>query len=145
MNRGTLSISANLNLEELNAKTATVTVEVENYTRLKELMDIYKDCPRTVFLAPLSASNLITIIIGEDYSTLKNVVGVCSLRAQKGIRSSEVHIGDLPAYPKYLPIRITSQRSSLTAPCGAVCNLCESFKKNECMGCPSTKYYHGPL
>jgi len=145
LDKGFISVTANLNLEALNAKAATVTVEVENYIRLKELMGMFKDCPRTVFLAPLTGSNLITVIVGEDSSTLENVIGVCSVRAQKGIRRSEVYVGNLPAYPKYLPIRIAGRHVSQTAPCGARCDRCESFKTEECVGCPSTKFYNGPL
>lgn len=145
MDRGFVAISANLNLEATGAKAALITVEVENYARLKELMDIFKDCPRTVFLMPLTGSNLISVILGEDLSTLENVVGVCSLRAQRGVRWSKVQIGNLPVYPKHLPIRIQLQRLSPVAPCGVRCNTCESFKNNECVGCPSTKFYNGPL
>jgi len=145
LKRGVVSFSASLNPEALGAKIATVTVEVENYARLKELMDMYKECPRTVFLAPLSGSDLMSVIIGVDLSTLERVVGVCSLRAQRGVRRSEVHIGNTPTYPRFLPIRITTPRSSQTAPCSARCDRCDSFTNRECVGCPATKFYHGPL
>lgn len=144
VDRGLVAISANLNLEAMGAKAAVITVEVENYDRLKELMERFKDCPRTVFLTSLTGSNLISVVVGEDLSTLENVVGVCSLRAQRGVRWSRVQIGNLPIYPKHLPVRIPAQRSHV-APCGARCDVCESFKNNRCVGCPSTKFYNGPL
>jgi Lrp/AsnC family transcriptional regulator for asnA, asnC and gidA len=143
--KGFLSIRANVNLEQINAKMAIITVETENYKRLKELISLFKDCPRTVFLASLSASNLISVIIGENQTTLQNVIGVCSIRAQKGIRRSEVFITDPPIYPKYLPIRISPQNRMNIAPCGTRCDICDSFQNNECLGCPSTQFYRGIL
>jgi len=143
--KGLVNISADLNVEALEAKIAAIIVEVENSRRLKELMELFKDCPRTVFLSGLSASNLLTIIAGEDLSTLESVIGVCSLRVQKGIRRSEVHMGSLPIYPRFLPIRITPHKKAEKAPCGARCNRCESFESKRCLGCPATKFYNGPL
>jgi DNA-binding Lrp family transcriptional regulator len=145
LGEGLIQISADLNVEALDAKIAAVLVEVENSPRLRELMELFKDCPRTVFLSGLSASNLLTIIVGEDMSTLESVIGVCSLRVQPGIRRSEVHIGSLPIYPRFLPIRVTPQKKAEIAPCGAKCNRCESFKSKRCLGCPATRFYRGQL
>ena len=143
--RDLIKVSANITLDPLKAKMATLIVEVENYPRLKELIDIFKECPRIIFLASLSASQLISIIIGEDLRTLENVIGVCSIRTQKGVRRSEVHIGDLPEYPKYLPIRISSSRDNEYSPCNIRCDVCGSFRRGECFGCPATPFYEGPL
>jgi len=145
LEEGLVNISAYLNVEALNAKIAAILVEVENIRRLKELMELFKDCPRTVFLSGLSASNLLTIVVGENLSTLESVIGVCSLRVQKGIRRSEVHIGSFPLYPRFLPIRIDPQKKAEIAPCGAQCDHCESFESKQCLGCPATRFYNGPL
>lgn len=135
-----------MNLEVLkNSKIAVVFVEVENYTRLSELVDMFKDCPRTIFLSALSASNLIAIIVGEDISSLESTVGFCSPRAQKGVRRSDIHIGDLPIYPKFLPIRIHASKDAEIAPCGFLCEECKQCKENKCLGCPATKFYKGSL
>jgi len=142
---GLVKVSADLNVEALDAKIAVILVEVENSGRLKELTELFKDCPRTLFLSGLTASNLLTIIAGENMSTLESVIGVCSLRVQKGIRRSEVHIGSLPIYPRFLPIQITPRKKSEVAPCRMRCNECKSFKSKQCLGCPATKFYHGPL
>jgi DNA-binding Lrp family transcriptional regulator len=144
INEGIVNISACLNTERLDAKVAVILVEVVNSKRLKELIEAFKNCPRTVLLSALSASNLLTIIVGEDFPTLESVIGICSLRVQKGVRRSEVYIGDLPTYPKFLPMRITAERKAC-APCGARCSACENFKNKQCLGCPATKSYIGPL
>lgn len=145
LKKGLIEVSAHLNLSTVGAKIATITVEVENYDRMKELIQLFKDCPRTVFLTSLTASQLLSIVVGEDLSTLENVVGVCSIRAQKGIRRSEVHVGNLPNYPKFLPIRVYSTNKGDIAPCKARCDTCNSFINHDCLGCPATSSYHGPL
>jgi len=144
INEGIVNISASLNTERLDAKVAVILVEVVNSIRLKELIETFKNCPRTVLLSALSASNLLTIIVGEDFRTLESVIGICSLRVQEGVRRSEVHIGNLPTYPKFLPMRITTEPKEC-APCGARCSACENFKSKQCFGCPATKSYIGPL
>jgi len=145
LGKGLVKISAVLNVEALDAKIAAILVEVENAQRLNELMELFKDCPRTLFLSGLTASHLLTIVTGENLSTLESVIGVCSLRVHKGVRRSEVHIGSLPIYPRYLPMQIASKRKSEVAPCGARCNQCRSFKTKQCLGCPATRFYEGPL
>jgi len=140
-----INISTCLNVEALNARIAAILVEVENSKRLKELIDIFKDCPRTIFMTGLSASNLLTIIIGENLSTLESVIGICSLRSQKGIRRSEVYIGSTPIHPQFLPVRVVSNKESEVAPCGANCSLCDNFLSKQCLGCPSTRFYEGSV
>jgi Lrp/AsnC family leucine-responsive transcriptional regulator len=140
-----VDVCACINPEQLNAKIGIVMVEVENYPRLRELMELFKDCPRVLLLSSLSASNLIMVIFGENLSTLESTLGVCSIRVHKGVRRSEVYIGDLPAFPRFLPIRIYTGRKSEMTPCGAECETCISYEDGKCYGCPSTIHYNGPL
>ncbi|MCW4043288.1 MAG: AsnC family transcriptional regulator [Candidatus Bathyarchaeota archaeon] len=143
--KGLLNISACLNPQTLDMKIAVINVEVENSQRLKELMELFKNCPRTVFLSGLSASNLLTVIVGEDFSTLESVIGTCSPRVQKGVRRSEVSIGSFPIHPEFLCIRVLPNKNSETAPCGAKCDKCEKYRNKQCLACPTTKFYRGPL
>ncbi|MGQ9543549.1 MAG: hypothetical protein ACUVTM_05645 [Candidatus Bathyarchaeia archaeon] len=78
-----INISTCLNLEALNAIIAAILVEVENSRRLKELMELFKDYSRTI-MSGLNASNLLTIIMGENISTLGRIIGICSFRTQTG-------------------------------------------------------------
>ena len=107
--KGLLNISACLNPQTLDMKVAAINVEVENSQRLDELMKLFKNCPRTVFLSGLSASNLLTVVVGENFSTLESV------------------------------------KNSETSPCGARCDKCEKYKNKQCLACPTTKFYRGPL
>ncbi|MBS7626503.1 Lrp/AsnC family transcriptional regulator [Candidatus Bathyarchaeota archaeon] len=140
-----ISISTCINVEATNARIAAVLVEVENSRRLKELVNMFKDCPRTIFMTGLSASNLLAIIMGENLSTLESIIGICSLRAQKGIRRSEVYIGSSPVHPQFLPVRVFPHKEAEIAPCGAKCSLCDNLLNKQCLGCPSTRFYEGQV
>ena len=80
-------------------------------------------------------------MIGENQKYLENLIRTCSLRIEKGIRQSQVYLGEYPIFPKYLPFRIIHPCSVIDAPCGAKCNICDAFIDNNCIGCPSTKFY----
>lgn len=143
---GSIKISANLSAEKLNMKTAVILVEAESFERLRELVKVFKDCPRLIFMSTLmGAHNLIAVIVAEDLPTLESmVVGTCSLRSQKGIRRSEAHVSESTIYPSHLPVRLKVEKSDIS-PCHIPCNTCERYKNNKCLGCPSTHFYRGPL
>lgn len=140
-----LKVSAGINVESLGGRVAVITVEVENYPRLKELIGLFQHCPRVIFLFTLSASNLMAVFYGENFSTLESTIGTCSLRVHKGVRRSDVQIGEAPAYPKFLPLRVQSERNKEMAPCGISCVSCERLETKKCFGCPATRFYNGPL
>ena len=139
-------VSVGLSAEELGLRVAIVNAEVETPERVRELVDMFSRCPRIVFLTRTTGSyNLMTIMIAEDADTLNAIVEVCSARAQKGIRRSEATIGEAPAIPKYLPIKIVAAKEDEDAPCGINCGKCLRYQEKKCLGCPATKYYRGPL
>ncbi len=141
-----VKVSAGLNAEKLGFRVAIVNAEVETPKRLQELINKFSKCPRIVFLTTTTgAYNIMTMMIAEDADTLNAIVEVCSVRAQKGIRRSEVTIGEAPVIPKYLPIKIISNKEAEDAPCGINCGKCARYQNEKCLACPATKYYRGPL
>jgi DNA-binding Lrp family transcriptional regulator len=141
-----VNVSAGLNAEQLGFRIAIVNAEVETHERLRELMDIFSKCPRTVFVTTTTgAYNIMTIMVAEDPDTLNAILEVCSVRAQRGIRRSEAIIGEAPAVPKYLPIKIVPNKEMEVAPCGINCGKCSRYENQKCLACPATKYYRGPL
>jgi DNA-binding Lrp family transcriptional regulator len=141
-----VNVSADLNAEQLGLRVAIVCAEVETHERLRELIDIFSKCPRIVFVTTTTgAYNVMTIMVAENADTLNAILEVCSLRAQKGIRRSEAIIGEAPAVPKYLPVKIVPDRKMEIAPCGINCGKCLRYKNQKCLACPATKYYRGPL
>jgi Lrp/AsnC family transcriptional regulator for asnA, asnC and gidA len=141
-----VKVSAGLNAEHLGFRIAIVNAEVESSERLRELVKVFSKCPRIMFLTTTTgAYNLMTVMVAEDADTLNAIVEVCSARAQKGIRRSEVTIGEVPAIPKYLPIKIVAAKEDEDAPCGINCGKCLRYQQEKCLGCPATRYYRGPL
>jgi len=141
-----VKVSAGLNAEQLGLRVAIVNAEVESPQRLRELVNVFSKCPRTIFVTTTTgAYNVMTIMVAEDADTLNAIIEVCSIRAQKGIRRSEATVGEAPIVPKYLPIKIVSNKEIEIAPCGITCGKCLRYKNQKCLGCPSTKYYRGPL
>ncbi len=143
---GIVEISACLNAEKLGFRFAVVNAEVETHERLLELIDMFSECPRIVFMATTTgAYNIMTIMVAEDANTLNAITEVCSIRARKGIRRSEVTIAEAPVVPKCLPIKIVANKDLEVAPCKINCGECLRYKNQRCLGCPATKYYRGPL
>ncbi|MCQ5363340.1 MAG: AsnC family transcriptional regulator [Candidatus Methanomethylicia archaeon] len=141
-----VKVSAGLNAKHLGFRMAIVNAEVETPERLRELIDIFSKCPRIVFLTTTTgAYNLMIVMVAEDADILKAIIEVCSVRAQKGIRRSEAIIGEAPVIPKYLPIKIVANKEDEDAPCGINCGKCLHHREKNCLGCPATKYYKGPL
>ena len=141
-----LKVSAGLNAEKLGIYLAIVFAEVETPKRLQELIQIFSKCPRMIFLARITgAYNLMTIMVAENVETLNAIIEHCSVRAYKGIRRSEAIIAEAPTIPKYLPIKLVTDKSADDAPCGINCGKCIRYRQNKCLACPATKYYKGPL
>jgi DNA-binding Lrp family transcriptional regulator len=145
LDRELVNVSADLNIEALNGKMGVVLLEVKKSKEIAKLVDLFKDCPRTIFLSGLSSSNLLAIIAAENLSTLESVIGGCSPRVKECIRRSEVYIASPQIYPRFLPIRVTAEKKASISPCGERCDRCDAFKSKECKGCPTTKFYVGPL
>jgi len=144
--RNLVKVSAGLNAEQLGFRVAIINAEVESAERLRELIDMFSRCPRIVFVTTTTgAYNVMTMMVAEDADTLNAIVEICSIRAQKGIRRSEVTIGEAPVIPKHLPIKIVPNKELEIAPCGINCGKCIRFENQKCLGCPATKYYRGPL
>jgi DNA-binding Lrp family transcriptional regulator len=140
-----IKISADVNIEALDAKIGVLLLEVKRTQDITNLVSLFRDCPRTIFLSGLSSSNLLAIMAAENLSTLHSVIGTCSPRVKNCIRRSQVYIASPQIYPRFLPIKVTARKKASIAPCGERCDRCEEFKKKECRGCPATKFYAGPL
>jgi DNA-binding Lrp family transcriptional regulator len=141
-----VKVSAGINAEYLGFRLAIVYAEVETSKRLRELVNTFSKCPRMVFLTTTTgAYNLMTIMVAEDADTLNAIVHECSARAQMNIRRSEAIIGEAPAVPKYLPVKIIAAKEDEVAPCGINCGKCPKYEQRRCLACPATKYYRGPL
>jgi len=138
-----IKVVANVNVDKLGYKSALILVEVENYSRLQELINMFKDCPRIICLATLSgAYNLMVLMVAEDIDTLESMIlGECSIRGQKGIRRSDVQIISSFVFPQHHPVRMITERKKEIPSCGLDCGKCERYTIGKCLGCPLTEYY----
>ena len=145
LNRNIMKISPQFNTSKLGLKIAAINIEVESYEKLKKLTGIFKECPRTFFVASTTGKfNLLVLIYAEDMDTLRSVLDVCSIRTRKGVRKSEVSVGEIIS-PEFFPIKITRKDNRKITPCGLNCSKCERFHMNKCLGCSATVNYKGNL
>lgn len=146
--RGVMKVSALLNMESLNLFAAIVFLEIENIEAMNNLLKRFRNCPRVVHIfTTLSGYNLIAILIAEDQSTLESIsMEKCSLRSSKGIRRSEFYPIGTIHYSPFLPVReYLAHKERTISPCNVKCGSCQRYKSEKCVGCPTTRYYYGPL
>lgn len=137
-----INVYAGINLKKLGFRIIIINCEVETHDLLRELIKVFSNCPRVIFMARTTGEyNLMMIMVAEDMDTLNAIVEICSIRAYKGIRRSEVIIGETPELPKFIPIRLFTDKPFEDAPCGINCGKCLRYRDNKCLGCPSTRYY----
>jgi len=145
LNKNIIKISPQLNTSKLDLKMAAINIEVESYKQVKKLIGIFKGCPRTFFIGGTSGKfNLLVLVYAENINTLRSVLDVCCIRTRRGIRKSEVTVGEI-IHPKFFPLKIPQSNNRKTTPCGLNCSNCERFNMDKCLGCPATINYKGKL
>jgi len=145
---GAVRISALLNLKHLDLCAAVVLIETDGSETVQRLLKRFEDCPRVVHIfTTIGGYNIIALVVAESQETLQSIsMEKCSLRSEKGIRRSEFYpIRDIH-YSPFIPIREFLTNKDLPAtPCSVDCRPCERYKSENCVGCPATEYYRGPL
>ena len=148
LSEGLIRVSANVNIEKLKLHAALILMEFESRKALDECLEKFKECPRIVKMFTLFAGyNLAALVIAEDKDTLESEsIERCSLRCSRGIRRTEFYPIGTVLFSPFMEIRmnlVTKDRE--VSPCNVECYSCERYQDNKCVGCPSTKYYRGPL
>jgi len=145
LNKNLIKISPQFNTSKLGLKIAAINIEVESYEKLKKLTSIFKECPRTFFVANTAGKfNLLVLIYAENIDTLRSILDVCCIRTQEGIRKSEVNVGEI-IHPEFFPLKIHRRDNKKITPCGLDCSKCERFHMKKCLGCSATINYRGNL
>jgi len=148
LQREVIKVSALLNPFALKLFPAAVLLEMESSEAMQRLLERFKDCPRVIqIFKTLGGYNLIALVVAEDKDTLESIsIEKCSLRSGAGIRRSEFYpISDIYFSP-FLPIReYLTHKGMDIAPCNVDCKSCARYKKEKCVGCPSTVHYRGTL
>jgi len=143
-----IRISAEMNLKHFRLSAAIVLIETDGPETMHRLLERFKDCPRVVYMfTTVGGYNLIALVIAENQETLESIsMEKCSIRSEKGIRRSEFYpIRDVH-YSPFISVREHLTNKGLAAPpCNIDCRLCERYRSEECVRCPATEYYLGPL
>ena len=148
LKKNLIHISALVNADALGMRLALILLEIENAETMRNIIDRYDKCPRVInFFTTMGGYNLIALVMAEDQTTLESEsMEKCALRSGEGIRRSEVYlIGRVHHYP-FLPLNadVVNGKKDVT-PCGVQCKDCPSFQDENCVGCPTSKNYKGPL
>ncbi len=136
-----------LNFSKLNFKLGILLLELDQ-EGIEKLKPIYLKCPRTIyFFNIIGQYNYFLLFYAEDLKSLETILHSCMLYNQKGVRKSNILIlGELEE-DLYLPLKFSlliNQKNERT-PCETCCKFCKAFIQKECLGCPASKYYNGPL
>lgn len=146
LREGLIRVGADLSPRALGIKLVLLLLECRDYRSQAEIIERFRECPRVVFFSPLIGGyNMLAIMAAENMHVLESITTVCAIRTMEGVRRSEVILLGDPVYPTHLPLRLIERRSKGKAPCGFDCYRCGRFMEKECLGCPATRCYRGPL
>ena len=143
-----IKISAQMNLKRFKLCAAIVLVETDGPETMQRLLNRFEDCPRVVYIfTAIGGYNMIALVVAENQETLESIsMEKCSLRSEKGIRRSEFYPIRNIQYSPFIPVRENLTHKGLAVPpCNVDCKLCERYKSKDCVRCPVTEYYLGPL
>lgn len=142
--KGIMKISPVLNIKELGMQIAVLGVELDGLDSAMKFAKKFQDCPRVVFLAPMTGDfNLVMIVVSEDFKCLQNVIEK-TLRVQPGVKRLSLSFTSTLLEPSFLHLKIPVATSE-TSPCNKKCRECESYLNELCVGCPSVGEYRGCL
>ena len=143
-----IKISAQINLKHFKLCAAIVLIETDGPETMQRLLKRFEECPRVVHIfTAIGGYNMIALVVAENQETLESIsMEKCSLRSERGIRRSEFYpIRDIH-YSPFISIRKhLTHRGLAVPPCNVDCKLCERYKSKDCVRCPATEYYLGPL
>lgn len=137
-----VDFGAKVNVVNMGFKTALLNLETDRIEAKQELLNKIKACPRVLqlvqtiekpcFVALVSAENAETLL--STVECLKSVLDARILSWQRV----------KPIVGESFDLKIMLEKCDLT-PCGKKCGVCSNYQESECVGCPPTKDYKGPL
>ena len=135
-----------VNFSKLNFQLAILLLELETegYENVKEM---YSNCPRVLFsFNVIGEYNHLLVFFAENLETVETIFNSCMLYNLKGVRKSNILIFGSLSEDLFLPLNFNQlDQQNENTPCGTCCKFCKSFIKEQCIGCPASKYYYGPL
>ncbi len=144
--RNIIKPSILVNFSKLDFKLAILLLELDSeaYENVKAK---YSNCPRILFSFNLIGEyNHLLVFFAENLETVETIFNSCMLYNLKGVRKSNILIFGSLSEDLFLPLNFNQlDQQNENTPCGTCCKFCKSFIKEQCIGCPASKYYKGPL
>jgi DNA-binding Lrp family transcriptional regulator len=137
-----VDFDAKVNVTSMGFKMALATLETDNLEERQGIVTILEACPRVLQLVQtIEKPSYTALVCAENSETLLSAIeclrSVLSAKITSWQRVKPI-IGDT------FDLKIFLEKCELT-PCGKKCGLCSSYQESECVGCPATKDYKGPL
>jgi DNA-binding Lrp family transcriptional regulator len=137
-----LDFGAKVNVAKMEFRLAMLTLESDGVEEDRSLVNKLAVCPRVLQLTQtVGKPEYTAIVVAEDADTLLSAIEC--LRSVMGAR--------IVAWQRIKPVlgesfnlKVLLEKCEFT-PCGKKCGLCTSYKDSECLGCPATEEYRGPL
>ncbi len=137
-----IDCSAKMKPSSLGLKLASVHLVAEENQTSEHIVSTLKKCPRVVQLIQLTGQpNYTAIVVVEDAETLLSSLECMSKILKLKIVSYQ---RILPLIGNSFSVKVSSEKQDMT-PCGKDCSVCLCYQQKECVGCPSSKKYKGPL
>jgi len=140
---GLLLTQAGVSLRNMNFVTAVVGLEVKPEQSRIDSEKYLSECPRVKMIYRTQGkANLHVLCWGENEDTLMATIDDFRNMPNTDLISI-MYLGH-PVYGDF--VLDFSKQISKESPCGkVVCKECKSFQNDECLGCPATLDYKGPL
>ena len=146
LKRNIIRPSILVNFSKLDFKLAILLLELET-EGFENVKNIYSNCPRILFsFNVIGEYNHVLVFFAENLDTVETIFNSCMLYNLKGVRKSNILIFGSLSEDLFLPLDFTQlNQQNENTPCGTSCKFCKSFIQGQCIGCPASKYYKGPL
>jgi Lrp/AsnC family leucine-responsive transcriptional regulator len=137
-----VDFGAKVNITSMGFKMALVSLETDSIEERQRNVTILEACPRVLQLVQaIEKPSYTALVCAENSETLLSAIeclrGVLSARITSWQRVKPI-IGDA------FNLKIFLEKCEMT-PCGKKCGICSSYQESECVGCPATRNYRGPL
>ena len=137
-----VDFGAKVNVTKLGFKLALLSLETDNVKEKQNIVTKQAACPRILQLVQtIEKPNYTAIVCAENAETLLSTIDCL-----KGILNARIISWHRikPIIGESFNLKILLEKCELT-PCGKKCGICSNYEESECVGCPATKDYKGPL
>lgn len=135
INTNLLKIQGNININELDCRTAYVMLEFKTYDVIDEHLRKYESCPRIFLISRLTGKHHLMLgVLGKDLDDLNGFLNYCIFAKKEEIQTSDITFATGLNKPQFMPLDIFNIDIHKTG-CGKNCTSCNAYSKQWCFGC----------